>query len=29
MVFDYATTAMANSKMNLYKMRNEELPPAP
>ncbi len=26
MVFDYATTAMANSKMNLYKMRNEELP---
>ena len=27
MVFDYATTAMANSKMNLYKMRNEELPP--
>lgn len=26
MVFDYATTSMANSKVNLYKMRNDELP---
>lgn len=26
MVFDFATTAMANSKLSLYKMRNEQLP---
>lgn len=27
MVFDFATTAMANSKLSLYKLRNEQLPP--